>query len=131
MASKSKKLALEQELDAWTKHAESAAVRIKQIEAELKAVSVPAPPPGGTTLEVEVQFALNPNTYKFVIMSVPGKGYYTTGTLPENSFFATWAKLWDYFNSDDVVRRSEFHVLLPSPFPSNRYGGELDRRLEF
>jgi len=127
----SKKAKLEVELRAWEEHAESAAVRIKQIKAELKAASIPAAPPAGSNLMVEVQFDYNPNTYQFLIKHVPLRGYYTTGALPRNSFFATWAELWAYFNSDDVVRRSEFHVLLQSPFPGNRYGGELDRRNEF
>ena len=131
MASTSKKQKLEQELEVWTGHAKMANENIERVEAELKALSIPAAPPAGTMMKVEVQFFHNPNTYEYLIKSVPGKGYYTTGTLAKNSYFATWPALWAYFNSEDVVRRSEFKVLLESPFPSNRYGGDLDRRATF
>lgn len=125
------KARLQSELKVWEGHAKLASDNISRINAELKAATIPLAPPAGTALMVEVQFAHNPNTYKFLIVSVSGKGYYTTGTLATNSYFSTWVELWDYFNSEDVVRRSAFAVLLESPFSGGRYGEALDRRAEF
>jgi hypothetical protein len=117
----SKQAKLEAELKAWQEHANSAAVRIRQIESELQTLVVP-PPPDGMMLNVHVKFFTSPHTYDFLIKHVPGKGYYTTGSLPENSYFPSWTAMLEYFNKDDVEWRTQFFPVQKSILVPG-YGG--------
>jgi len=119
------------EIETLRQVIEHANTRIKELTEKLKAIEVPPAPPANARLSVEVQFALNPNVYEFLIKCVPNKGYYTTGTLSSNSYFPTWAALWAYFNSEDVVRRTPFQIMSKAGFPHMAIGTEVDRRTEF
>jgi hypothetical protein len=81
-------------------------VRLAELKEALRKANIPNRPVDGTAFEVIVKFTTSPHRYRFLFIHVPGKGYYSTGTLPENQFFATWEKLWAYLDSDEVESRT-------------------------
>lgn len=86
---------------------EEATARVEIIRRKLKAARAEVVPaePTSPWLAVEVQYEENGAWYMYLILHVPGRGYYTTGVKGENSYFATWADLWRYFNSEDIHQR--------------------------
>lgn len=80
-------------------------VETKLIEAKAREF-LPATPADGAWFTVELKFKGDPHWYRFLILHVPYKGYYTTGTRSDNKHFFTWAELWEYLNGPDVEGRS-------------------------
>lgn len=101
--------------------AATVAEQLANLRKELALLETPAPPPA-SRLTVSVKFWSSPYVYRYLILHVPGKGYYTTGSMDENKYFATWEDMLAYFNKDDVERRSAFSVLTLS---SQSYGGVM------
>jgi hypothetical protein len=116
---------LKEQIGVWKDTAALANEKIAELTAMLETTGLPPMPPQSAMLAVRVRFYNNPNDYQFLIKHVPFKGYYTTGTLPENSFFPSWEKLWAYFNSPDVVYRTNMVEVKESSFS---WGAGVDRR---
>ncbi len=116
---------IKEQIAVWQDTAATANQKIAELRGRLEKANIPPMPPIGVTLSVEVQFEHNPNRYRFIIKHVPFKGYYTTGALPENSFFPSWEKLWAYFNSPDVVFRTGMVEMKESSYV---WGQGVDRR---
>lgn len=79
--------------------------------AEAEKSAVPPAPAAGSWMTVTVKFTNSPHWYRYLIMHVPGKGYYTTGATADNGFFPTWAKLWAYLDGDEVQYRSDITLI--------------------
>ena len=84
---------------------------LKRKLAEAEKSAVPPAPAAGSWMTVTVKFTNSPHWYRYLIMHVPGKGYYTTGTTADNGWFPTWARLWEYLNGPDVQSRSDLRLL--------------------
>lgn len=110
------------EIDAMRTVACEVSKKISELLEALKVAEAPTPPPG-SWLTVEVKFHTSPHWYRYLILHVPGKGYYTTASMDENKYFATWGGMLAYFNKDDIEMRSAFHTLTPNT-PS--YGGSIE-----
>lgn len=89
--------------EAW----EGLALKQRQKAFELmeKAANRPEAPPVGSWMTVEVQFRRKEQWYRYLILNVSGKGYYTTGTAG-TSHFPTWDSLMSWLESGDVYQHS-------------------------
>ena len=103
--------------------AANVAGQLAKLREELAMLETPEPKPG-SWLTVEVKFHSSPYWYRYLILHVPGKGYYTTGSMDENKYFASWKEMLAYFNKDDVEKRSMFSVLTMT---SLSHGGYVSR----
>lgn len=70
----------------------------------------PAEPPF-TRGSIAVKFRGNSQWYEYLVVRVPGKGFYTTGQ-GETSHFTTWRKFVDWLRSDDVADCGKFTSLM-------------------
>ena len=61
------------------------------------------PRPGMNKFTIAVRFRGDSQWYQFLILRVPGKGYFTTGRQ-KNAWFATWENFIDWLRSDDVTQ---------------------------
>lgn len=113
------------EIDAMRTVACEVSKKISELLEALKQAETPAPPPG-VWMTVEVKFHTSIHWYRYLILHVPGKGYYTTGSLDENKHFATWQALLAYFNKDDIEMRSAFSEI-EFASPHRTYGGSIER----
>lgn len=64
--------------------------------------------------QVVLKFRGDRQKYRFLFLHVPDKGYYSTGTTPDNGYFPTWEALWDYLDSDEVEERGALLYMRPS-----------------
>ena len=93
--------------------AEALRLQVFELQRRLRAATkkpCPPAPDNGSWLTVMVKFFASPHWYRFLIMHVPGKGYYTTGQA-DNGFFPTWEKLWEYLDGPEVQYRSQIDHL--------------------
>lgn len=111
MASTSEVQKIDAEIDALNEVVASVTKRIDELAKKKEALDLPEEPPAKSSLVVFVKFHTAPSTYEFLLKHVPGKGYYTTGSLEENKFFPSWAAVLEYFNKDDVQWRTEFFAI--------------------
>ena len=96
---------------------EAAKNKLMELTKEKATIRQPDMPPAGTAMSVSLTFQFEGPTYRYLILHVPGKGYYTTAAVPEHMFFATWAELWKWIDGPDVydhgpVRRMEDSQIL-------------------
>ena len=120
---KAKLKKMDEDLAVWQETVAMANKKVAEIRNQIAALNSP-PPEDGVWLTMEVKFLTAPDWYRFLIMHVPGKGYYTTGTMGENQFFATWEEVLAYFSKDDVEKRTPFTALTMT---NKSYGGFIDR----
>ncbi len=124
MAAMTKAMKIQFEIETLRRFITDTEDRIEELDAKLKALTTPPAPPPGSWLTVEVKFHSSPHWYRYLILHVPTKGYYTTGSMEENKFFPTWKDLIEYFNKDDVEKRSPFHTV---ELIGDAYGGSIVR----
>jgi hypothetical protein len=103
---------IETELKAHKKVMELTEARMRVLMQDLAALEEIPPAPTDSWLTVSLQFEPAGPLYRFLILHVHDKGYYTTGSRGDNSFFATWADLWKYLNSEDIYSRSAISALV-------------------
>jgi hypothetical protein len=60
---------------------------------------------------ISVKFRGNSQWYEYLVIRVPGKGYYTTGQ-GETAHFTTWRSFIDWLRSDDVADCGKYTSLV-------------------
>ena len=73
---------------------------------------------GPNKFSIAVKFRGSPQWYEFLVLRVPGKGYFTTGREQGNQWFATWKDFVDWLRSDDITDNGKLCSLI---FGSKEY----------
>lgn len=84
---------------------------MEQLVRERSRITTPDEPMPNSVLSVNLRLHIGGPSYRYVILHVPSKGYYTTGTTADTMFFPTWTELWGWLEGPGVAYRGPVFIL--------------------